>query len=66
VHVAVAVAIGAFGLAVAGMIYSLSTPAGFRPIWLFALVALPVVTGVPAFLVALVIATLLRRDSSSG
>jgi hypothetical protein len=54
VHVAVAVAIGGFGLAVAGMIHSLSTAAGFRPAWLLALVLWPAVTGVPAFLGAVV------------
>jgi len=60
-HVAVAVAIGALGLAVAGMIHSQSTGAAIRPAWLIALVAWPAITAVPAFLVALVIATMLRR-----
>jgi hypothetical protein len=55
-----AVAVGSFGLALAGMLYSFSTPAGLRPIWLFALVALPLI-GVPAFLVAYVVALVLKR-----
>jgi hypothetical protein len=65
-HVALAVAIGAIGLAVSGMIRSLSTASGFRPIWVVALVAWPAITAVPGFLVALVISTLLRRVSSSA
>jgi hypothetical protein len=54
-HTAVAVAMGAFLLAVAGMIHS-----GIRPAWLLALVAWPAFTAVPAFLVALAAAALLR------
>jgi hypothetical protein len=61
VHVAVAVAIGALGLAVAGMIHSLSTASTIRPAWLLALVIWPAVTGVPAFLGALVAAAILKR-----
>jgi lysylphosphatidylglycerol synthetase-like protein (DUF2156 family) len=61
VHVAVAVAIGAFGLAVAGMIHSLSTATAIRPAWLLALVIWPAVTAVPAFLGALVAGAMLRR-----
>ncbi len=60
-HVALAVAIGAIGLAAAGMIHSLSTASAFRPIWLVALVAWPAITAVPAFLVGLVVAAMLRR-----
>jgi hypothetical protein len=60
-HVAVAVAIGALGLAVAGMIHSLSTTATIRPVWLLALVLFPVITGVPAFLGAFVAAAVLQR-----
>jgi len=37
-HVAVAVAIGGFGLAVAGMIHSLSSGSAIRPAWLLAIV----------------------------
>jgi uncharacterized protein YndB with AHSA1/START domain len=60
-HVAVAVAIGAFALAVAGMVHSLLTAATIRPAWLLALVIWPAVTAVPAFIVALVGGTLLAR-----
>ena len=60
-HAAVAVAIGAFALAVAGMVHSLSTAAGFRPAWLVALVAWPAFTAFPAFLVALVAGAVLAR-----
>jgi hypothetical protein len=60
-HVALAVAIGATGLAVAGMMYSLSTASVIRPAWLLALVIWPAVTAVPALLVALVAAVVLAR-----
>jgi len=60
-HTATAVAIGALGLAVAGMSHSISTGAGVRPIWIVALVAWPAITAVPAFFVALVASQLLAR-----
>jgi hypothetical protein len=60
-HVALAVAFGAFALAVAGMIHALSTAPGIRPAWLLALVLWPAFTAVPAFLGALVIASTLVR-----
>ena len=60
-HVSAAVAIGAFGLAVAGMIHSLASVPAIRPVWFLALLLWPAVTGVPAFLVALVIAALLTH-----
>lgn len=60
-HVALAVAIGAVGLAVAGMIHSLSTTSAIRPAWLLALVIWPAVTAVPAFLVALAAGAVLAR-----
>jgi hypothetical protein len=62
-HAALAVAIGAIGLAVAGMLHSLSTTSAIRPAWLLALVIWPAVTAVPAFLGALVAAELLARLS---
>jgi len=62
-HVAVAVAIGAFLLAVAGMINSLSTASAIRPAWLLALVAWPAITAVPAFLVAIVAGAILPRSA---
>jgi hypothetical protein len=59
-HVAVAVAIGGFALAVAAIIHSLMVPPNYSR-WRFvlALVLWPIITAVPAFLVALVIAALL-------
>ena len=54
IHVSLAVAIGAAGLALAGLIHSLSAASGVRPAWLLALVLWPVITAVPALLVALV------------
>jgi hypothetical protein len=65
-HVAVAVAIGAFALAVAGMIHSLSTASVIRPTWLLALVLWPAFTAVPAFFVALVAGAMLRRFPRSA
>ena len=61
VHVAVAVAIGAFALAVAGMIHSLSTASTIRPAWLLALVLWPAFTAVPVFIGALVAGAVLSR-----
>lgn len=60
-HVAAAVAIAAFALAAAGMAHALSTAAGLRPIWFFALVLWPAVTAVPAFLLALIAGNLESR-----
>lgn len=60
-HAAVAVAIGAFLLAVAGMINSLWTTSALRPIWFLALVLWPAFTAVPAFLVALAAGFILAR-----
>jgi hypothetical protein len=60
-HVAAGVAIGALGLAVAGMLHSFSTTSGIRPAWFLALVLWPAITAVPAFVGALVAGMLLRR-----
>ena len=60
-HAAAAVAIGAFGLALAGMIYSLSATSAIRSAWLIALVAWPALTAIPAYVVALVAGALLAR-----
>ena len=65
-HAAVAVAIGAIALAIAGMINSLSSGLGLRPAWLLALVIWPAVTAVPAFVVALGVATVLGRTRRPG
>src|ERR1044072_140320 len=55
-HTALAVALGAFGLALAANIHDLGSPAGYRPRMLLALIAWPLVTAVPAFFVALIVA----------
>ena len=66
-HVATAVAIGAFGIAVAGMMRSLTTQGSLKPTWLLALVLFPAVTAVPAFLVALIAAVFAaRRDRATS
>jgi hypothetical protein len=61
VHAAIAVAIGAFALALAGMIHSMSAGSSIRPAWLLALVLWPAFTAIPAFLVALMAAAVLAR-----
>jgi ABC-type transport system involved in cytochrome c biogenesis permease component len=60
-HVALGVAVGGFTLAVAGAIYSLSTTSTSWRSWLLALVAWPLITAVPAFLVALASCAVLAR-----
>ena len=60
-HVALAAALGGFLLAVAGMANSLRLEPTIKPLWLLALVAWPLITGVPAYLVAWVGLTLLGR-----
>jgi hypothetical protein len=67
-HVALAVALGAFGLAVGANIHSLSvgsTPQ-HRQLLLLALGIWPVMTALPAFLVALVINVVLARAFGSA
>jgi hypothetical protein len=60
-HASVAVAFGAFALAVAANIHDLGSASGYRPRMLVALVAWPVLTAVPAFIVALAAAVVLAR-----
>lgn len=55
----VAAAAGAFGLALAANLHDLAAPSGYRPRMLVALVAWPLLIGVPAFVVALAAAALL-------
>jgi len=65
-HVSLAVALGAFGLAVSANVHGLRVGSSHQRLLALALVAWPMVTGVPAFLVALVAAAglrLRRRDS---
>jgi len=54
-HASVAVAWGAFALALAANIHDLGSASGYRPRMLIALVAWPLLTAVPAFIVALVV-----------
>jgi hypothetical protein len=67
-HVALAAALGALGLAVGAIVHSLSatTKSQHQRLLLVALIAWPVITGVPAFLVGLgasgLLARLSRRD----
>ncbi|HET9012696.1 MAG TPA: hypothetical protein VFN38_12815, partial [Gemmatimonadaceae bacterium] len=63
-HVAAGVAFGAFALAVAGMIHSLSTTSAIRPVWLLAIVLWPAFTALPAFVGAFVAGARLRRVKS--
>jgi hypothetical protein len=56
----VAVAFGALALALVANIHDLGSASGYRPRMLIALVAWPLLTGVPAFIVALVVAAGLR------
>lgn len=66
-HAALAVAIGAFGLAVAGMIHSLSTRQTILPAWLLALVLWPAFTAIPAFLLAwLAVSVLAKLERRTG
>lgn len=55
-HVALAVALGAFGLALGAVVHSLlaGSSADHRRLVLIALVAWPVITAVPAFFVAII------------
>ena len=60
-HVAVAVAIGGFTLAIAGMIHSLRIRGTIAPVWLVALAAWPAITAIPGFVGALIASTILSR-----
>ena len=58
---ALAAAIGAFGLAVVGPARMALLGEARGPAWILALLLWPLITGVPAFLVAYVTATVLAR-----
>lgn len=60
-HAAMAAALGGFGLAAAALVHALSVPAGHVSRLALALVAWPLLTGVPAFIAALGLAGLLAR-----
>ena len=59
-HVSVAVALGGFGLAVAANVHAHTTGTGNRVLLALALGLWPLITGVPAFLVTVVITGVLR------
>jgi hypothetical protein len=59
-HVAMAVAVGAFGLAAAATVHSLMS-AEYRPAYVVALVAWPVITALPALVIALALSATLAR-----
>ena len=61
VHAAASVSLGALALAVAANIHALRTGSGNQRLLTLALVIWPIITGVPAFIVALVTAVLLAR-----
>ncbi len=60
-HAAVSVALGAFALAAAANIHALTAGTGNRGLLALALLIWPVITGVPAFVVAFVATALLAR-----
>jgi len=60
-HVAASVSIGAFALAFAANIHALTAATGNRRLLALALVIWPIIAGVPAFIVALVVAAGLVR-----
>jgi hypothetical protein len=60
-HVAFGAAVGAFGLAAAAIVHSLVTGTGNLRLLRIALLIWPLITGVPAFVVALVLSTVLAR-----
>ncbi len=63
-HAAASVALGAFGLAAAANIHAVNARTGNQRLLAFALVIWPIMTGVPAFLVALAAAAGLSRARS--
>lgn len=65
-HTSLASALGGFALAVAANIHELASSSSYRPRLLIALVAWPLLTGVPAFLIALVTAAALSLRKSGS
>ena len=65
-HASLAAAIGGFLLAVSANIHELGSASGFRPRLLTALVLWPLITGVPAFIVALVVTMILSLKRRPG
>ena len=64
-HVALAVAIGAFALALALMMRSVAATGSLGPKWLLALVLFPAASALPAFLVALVAGVAMSRGTDT-
>lgn len=60
-HVAFSAALGAFGLAAAAVVHSLETGTGNLRLLRIALLAWPLITGIPAYLVAFVLTAALAR-----
>ena len=60
-HTSVAVALGGFALALAANIHDLGSAAGYRSRMFIALAAWPLLTAVPAFIVAMIAGTVLDR-----
>jgi hypothetical protein len=60
-HASVAGALGGFALALMANVHELGSDAAYRPRMLVAFLAWPLLTGVPAFVVALIVATVLGR-----
>ena len=60
-HAAVAAALGGFGLALSANVHELASPSDYRPRMFIALVAWPLLTGVPAYVGALLLAAMLGR-----
>jgi hypothetical protein len=63
-HVAFGAAVGAFGLAAAAIVHSLLTGTGNLRLLRIALLIWPLIAGVPAFVVALVLTVVLARTRS--
>jgi hypothetical protein len=65
-HVSASVSLGAFALAAAASIHALRAGAGNQRLLALALVIWPVITGVPAFVVALVAALEFSKNTSGA
>lgn len=65
-HASAATALGAFGLAVAANVHALRAASGHRGLLTLALVLWPVLTAVPAFVVAFTAAAVLARTRRSA
>jgi uncharacterized membrane protein YeiB len=64
-HTGLAAALGGLGLAIVANIHDLGTAAGYRPQMAIALIAWPLLTGVPASLVALVLSSLFKHEETT-